>query len=237
MTGVVQLWVYLQTTPLLGLVATLVAWEIASALNVAARGNILANPMLISIALLAAMLLVTGTPYQAYFEGGQYVQFLLGPATVALAVPMHANLARIRRAAPAIVPALLAGSLTAAVSAMLIAHWLGASRTVVLSLAPKSVTTPIAMGIAEQVGGSPSLAAVFVLITGLTAALLGPTVMRVVGVADWRAQGLAAGTAGHGLATARILLVNETAGAFGGLAIGLNGVFTALLVPLLASLL
>ena len=237
LNGVATLWVYLQTSPLLGLVATLVAWEAASFISNRARGHVLANPMLISIALLAALLLATGTPYHAYFEGGQYVQFLLGPATVALAVPMHSNLARIRRAAPAILPAMLAGSLVAAASAMLIARFMGASRTVVLSLAPKSVTTPIAMGIAEQIGGSPSLAAVFVLLTGLTAVVLGPAVMRAVRVLDWRAHGLAAGTAGHGLATARMLLVNETAGAFGGLAIGLNGIFTAILVPFLASLL
>ena len=232
-----QLWVYLQTTPLLGLVATLVAWQIAVFASRLARGHVLANPMLISIVLLATLLLATHTPYRAYFEGGQYVQFLLGPATVALAVPMHANLARIRRAAPAILPAILAGSLVAAASAMLIARWLGASRTVVLSLAAKSVTTPIAMGIAEQIGGSPSLAAVFVLLTGLTAVVVGPTALRLLRVVDWRARGLAAGTAGHGLATARILLLDETAGAFGGLAIGLNGIATAVLVPFLATLL
>jgi putative effector of murein hydrolase len=150
---------------------------------------------------------------------------------------MYANIARIRRAAPAIVPAILAGSLTAAASAMLIARSMGASRTVVLSLAPKSVTTPIAMGIAEQIGGSPSLAAVFVLLTGLTAIVIGPVVLKTVRVPDWVARGLAAGTAGHGLATARILLLNETAGAFGGLAIGLNGIMTAIIVPLLATFL
>ncbi len=236
MSGVAQLWVYLQTTPLLGLAATLLAWEAATFLSERARGHVLANPMLICIALLVALLLLTGTPYRAYFEGGQYVQFLLGPATVALAVPMHANLSRIRRAAPAILPALLAGSLVASLSAMLIARGLGASRVVVLSLAPKSVTTPIAMGVAEQIGGSASLAAVFVLLTGLVAVMIGPAIMRLLSVADWRAQGLAAGTAGHGLATARMLLVNETAGAFGGVAIGLNGVLTALLVPFLATL-
>lgn len=235
-SGVVQLWVYLQTTPLLGLAATLVAWELSVQANKLARFHVLANPMLLSIVILATLLLATGTPYRAYFEGGQYVQFLLGPATVALAVPMHANLARIRRAAPAILPALLAGSATAALSAMLIARAMGASHTVVMSLAPKSVTTPIAMGIAEQIGGSPSLAAVFVLITGLTAVVIGPVIMQAMRVTDWQARGLAGGTAGHGLATARLLLVNETAGAFGGLAIGLNGVLTAVLVPLLASL-
>ena len=235
--GITQLWVYLQTTPLLGLVCTLVAWEIASWFSARMGGHVLANPMLVSIALLAALLLATHTPYAAYFEGGQYVQFLLGPATVALAIPMYSNLARIRRAAPAILPAILAGSLVASASAILIARFLGASRTVVLSLAPKSVTTPIAMGIAEQIGGSPSLAAVFVLLTGLTAIIIGPAVLRLARVPDWVARGLAAGTAGHGLATARILQLNETAGAFGGLAIGLNGIVTAILVPLLVSFL
>jgi putative effector of murein hydrolase len=132
------------------------------------------------------------------------------------------------------VPAILAGSIAAAVSAMVIARLLGAPREIVLTLAPKSVTTPIAMGIAEQIGGNPSLAAIFVLITGLTASLLVGPAMAVLRVTDWRARGLAAGTAGHGLATARMLLLSETAGAFGGLAIGLNGVLTAIVVPLLA---
>ncbi len=231
------LWVYLETTPLLGLASTLLAWQFSVELSRRLGDHALANPMLISIVLLAGLLLATGTPYAAYFQGGQYVQFLLGPATVALAVPMYANLKQIRRTAPAIIPAILAGSITSAVSAMLIARAMGASRPVVLSLAPKSVTTPIAMGIAEQIGGVPSLAAVFVLLTGLTAILLGPGVMRAMRIVDWRAHGLGAGTAGHGLATARVLLLNETAGAFGGLAIGLNGLVTAILVPLLATLL
>ena len=216
--------------------ATLLAWEVALVLNKLARGHVLANPMLLCILMLVALLLLTGTPYRAYFEGGQYVQFLLGPATVALAVPMHANLARIRRAAPAIVPALLAGSVVASLSAMAMGRLLGASHVVVMSLAAKSVTTPIAMGVAEQIGGSPPLAAVFVLLTGLTVVVAGAGVSRLMGVTDWRARGLAAGTAGHGLATARMLLLNETAGAFGGLAIGLNGLVTATLVPLLATL-
>lgn len=227
------LWVYLRTTPLLGLAATLAAYQVALWVSARLRGHPLASPVLIAITLLVLGLLATGTPYDVYFQGGQYVHFLLGPATVALAVPMYANMSQIRRSARAILPAILAGSLTAALSAMVIARLLGAPRGIVLSLAPKSVTTPIAMGIAEQIGGVPSLAAVFVLITGLVAIVIGPPVLRAVRIADWRAHGLAAGTAGHGLATARVLLVNETAGAFGGLAIGLNGVVTALIVPLL----
>ncbi len=231
-----HLWVYLQSTPLLGLGVTLLAYQAALAINARLGGHTLANPMLIAIGIIVGLLLATGTPYPVYFQGAQYVQFLLGPATVALAVPMYANLGQIRRTAFALLPALLAGSITAAGSAMGIARLLGASPTVVLSLAPKSVTTPIAMGIAEQIGGEPSLAAVFVLITGITAiVLLGP-VMRILRITSWAAQGLGAGTAGHGLATARVLLLSETAGAFGGLAIGLNGLITALIVPLLARL-
>ena len=172
-----------------------------------------------------------------YFQGGQYVQFLLGPATVAPAVPMHANLHHLRRTVCAIIPAIVAGSAAAAASAMAIARAFGAPREVVLSLAPKSVTTPIAMGIAEQVGGQPALAAVFVLLTGLAAVLMSGPLMRLVRVRDWRAHGLAGGTAGHGLATAHLLTINETGGAFAGLAIGINGVVTAVLVPLLARLL
>jgi putative effector of murein hydrolase len=189
--------------------------------------------VLIAIVVLAFLLEATGTPYSAYVQGAQYVHFLLGPATVALALPMYANLRRIRASARAILPAIIAGALATAVGAMLIAHVLGAPREVVLSLAPKSVTTPIAMGIAEQIGGQRSLAAVFVLLTGLTAGILVGPALRLVRVADWRAQGLAAGTAGHGLATARMILLSETAGAFGSLAIGLNGVVTAILLPLL----
>ncbi len=236
MSGVAGLWVYLQTTPLLGLAITLIAWEAAVLLNRVFRGHVLANPMLLSILLLASLLLITHTPYSAYFQGGQYVQFLLGPATVGLAIPMYANLRRIRRSAQAILPAIIAGSVTASVSAMLITRLLGAPHVVVMSMGPKSVTTPIAMGISEQIGGSPSLSAVFVLVTGLASVVIGPGLLRRMGVVDWAARGLAGGTAGHGISTARLLLLNETAGAFGGLAIGLNGIFTALVVPLLASL-
>ncbi len=234
MTPLGTIWVYLESTPLLGLTVTLVGWQAAVALSRMLGDRPLANPVLIAILLLSVLLLATGTPYSAYFQGAQYVHFLLGPATVALAVPMYAAWNQIRRSAPAIIPAILAGTLTSAVSVMLIAHVLGGSRQVVLSLAPKSVTTPIAMAVAERIGGNPSLAAVFVLLTGLVSIVVGPLLWRLLRITDWRARGLAAGTAGHGLATARVLLLHETAGAFGGLAIGLNGIVTAVIVPPMA---
>lgn len=231
-----HLWVYLETTPLFGLTLTLVVFQGALALARRLRGHPLANPVLITIVTLVLFLEASGLSYAAYFQGAQYVHFLLGPATVALAIPLHTHLARIREAFRALLPALLAGSVSAAVSAVLVAEALGAPRVVVLSLLPKSVTTPIAMGIADAVGGDPSLAAVFVLITGLFASLITYPLLRALGFRDWRAIGLAAGVAGHGLATAEMFRHSPLAGAFGGLAIGLNGLVTALLVPVFVHL-
>lgn len=231
-----HIWTYLQTQPLLGLTATLCVWEIACLVDARAGHAAWSNPTVLSIVILATLLLASGTSYQAYFTGAVYIHFLLGPATVALAIPMHANWPAIKRHFVAIIVSLSAGSIAAASSAMLIAHALGAPRAVVVSLGPKSVTTPIAMGIAQNLGGQPPLTAVFVMITGMFGTVICTLVFRWARVRDWRAQGLAAGTAAHGLATARMLLLNETAGAFGGLAIGLNGIITSVMLPILVSL-
>jgi len=232
-----HIWAYLQTQPLLGLTATLCTWELANWVDIRAGRKSFTNPVLLSILILAAVLLLTHTPYKAYFTGALYVHFLLGPATVALAVPMFNNLPAIRRDFFAIITALTAGSIAAAASAMLIAHALGAPDAVVISLGPKSVTTPIAIGIAQNLGGQPSLTAVFVILTGVFGSVICTGTFRWLHVADRRAQGLAAGTAAHGIATARMLTLNQTAGAFGGVAIGLNGIVTSLILPLLVRLL
>jgi putative effector of murein hydrolase len=154
---------------------------------------------------------------------------------VALALPLYRQLHALRRSAVAVAVALIAGSAVASLSAMAIARSLGAETQIVLSMAPKSVTSPIAMGIAEQIGGLPSLTAALVLITGITGAVIGPWVLDRLKIGDPRARGLAMGTASHGIGTARALAETETAGAFAGLAMGLNGVVTALLVPILAA--
>jgi predicted murein hydrolase (TIGR00659 family) len=232
-----HVWVYLQTQPLLGLTATLCVWELSRMIDNQARHAAWSNPTVLSIIILAALLLASGTSYQAYFTGAVYVHFLLGPATVALAVPMYANWPAIKRHFVAIIVSLSAGSIVAAGSAMLIAHALGAPRALVISLGPKSVTTPIAMGIAQNLGGQPSLTAVFVMMTGMFGTVICTGVLRAARVHDWRAQGLAAGTAAHGLATAKMLMLNETAGAFGGLAIGLNGIVTSMVLPVMVSIL
>ena len=183
-----------------------------------------------------ALLWFTETPYETYFEGAQFVHFLLGPATVALAVPLFANLERLRRDLVPLLGALLAGSFTAVVSATGIAWLAGASRETVLSLAPKSVTTPIAMGVAEKLGGLPSLTAVLVVSTGIIGAVLARSVLAGLRIDDDVVSGFALGVAAHGIGTARGFQVSATMGAFAGLAMGLNGIVTAILLPLLLEL-
>lgn len=232
-----EIWVYLSTTPLLGLTVTLAAYVVGYRMYQRCRFNPLANPVLIAVLILVAVLSATGTPYQRYFEGAQFVHFMLGPATVALAVPLYRQFHHVRQSALALTVALVCGSLTAAISAVGIAWLLGASKQTLISLAPKSVTTPVAMGISEQTGGLPSLTAVLVILTGITGAVLGTYTLNLVRIKDWRARGLAMGVAAHGIGTARAFTVNELAGAFSSLAMGLNALATAILVPVLVTIL
>jgi len=228
-----EIWVYLAATPLLGLTATLVAYVFAYRIYERARFSPLANPVMIAVALLVTALTVTGTPYKTYFDGAQFVHFLLGPATVALAVPLYLQLPKLRKHALPLLGGLLVGSLVAAVSAVTIAWALGATRETVLSLAPKSVTIPIAMGVAEKIGGLPSLTAVLVMATGIIGAVSATTLLNLLRIRDYSVRGFATGVAAHGIGTARAFQVNLVAGTFAGIAMGLNALLTALLVPAL----
>ncbi len=233
---IVDVWVYLSTSPLLGLTLTLVAYQGAYWVYQRANFNPLLNPVLLAIAMLVTALSLTGTPYATYFDGAQFVHFLLGPATVALAVPLYLQFDRLKRLALPLAGALLAGSLVAMLSAVGIAWALGAADTTLLSLAPKSVTAPIAMGIAEKIGGIPSLTAVLVIMTGVSGAMMAKYVLDVLRITDHGVRGFAVGVAAHGIGTARAFQVSEQAGAFAGLGMGLNGMATALLMPLLLAL-
>jgi len=226
-----ELWVYLAASPLLGLTITLLAYQAAYWIFRRSGMNPLANPVLIAVAGLVTLLLATGTSYQTYFDGAQFVHFLLGPATVALAIPLYTQFKRVRAMLLPVAAGLLAGSLTAALSAMAIGKLFGASTPTLLSLAPKSVTTPIAMGIAERIGGIPSLTAVLVIATGILGAVGARTLFDAMGLKDPAIRGFAIGVASHGIGTARAFQVNEQAGAFAALAMGLNGLLTALLLP------
>lgn len=235
MKPVGELWVYLAANPLLHLTLTLAAYLIGNRIYRRFGLNPLLNPVLIAIVILVTLLILTGTSYDRYFEGAQFVHFLLGPATVALAVPLYNQFDRVRRSAGPLLAAVVIGSLSASLSAIGIAALLGAGPDIIASIAPKSVTTPIAMAIAERLGGLPSLTAVLVILTGVAGAMLGPPLLNLLRIRDWRARGLAIGVAAHGIGTARAMQVNEVAGAFSGLAMGLNALATTILLPLVWS--
>jgi len=228
-----SLWVYLAATPLFWLTVTLVAWLAADGLSRWSGRNPLVNPVLIAIMLVGALLRATATDYRSYFDGAQFVHFLLGPATVALGVPLYRNFPMVRRNLLPMLAALVAGSAVAVVSAVGIAAALGVPRAVLVSLAPKSVTAGIAMALSERLGGIPSLTAALVITTGILGAIMVTPLMNALGIRDYAARGFAVGLASHGIGTARAFSVDPVAGTFAGIAMGLNALVTAVLVPLL----
>ncbi|MBP5990952.1 MAG: LrgB family protein [Piscinibacter sp.] len=236
MQSFVELWVYLSATPLFGLTATLVTYVLAQALYARVGFAPWANPVLWTVLTLALLLAASGTPYPTYFSGAQFIHFLLGPAVVALAWPLWQRRAELRARARAVLLAAAAGGLAAAAAAVGLGWLLGLPDAVLRSLAPKSVTAPVAMGIAEQLGGIPALAAAFAVITGLTGAISAKYLFDALRIAEPEVRGFALGTAAHGIGAARALQVHPDAGAYAGLALGVQVVLAALLMPLLARL-
>lgn len=236
MHNFVELWVYLSATPLFGLTATLAVYVLAQAVYVHLRQAPWANPVLWTVVVLASGLLLTGVPYPSYFSGAQFIHFLLGPAVVALAWPLWQRREELRHRWKRLLVAALAGGSAATGSAVLLGWAFGLPAVVIRSLAPKSVTAPVAMGIAEQIGGIPALAAVFAVVTGLVGALCGKYLFDALRTptdrAGWAARGFAMGTAAHGIGAARALQVNADAGAYAGLALGMQVVLSSLLIPL-----
>jgi predicted murein hydrolase (TIGR00659 family) len=235
MTPLQNVWNALNTTPILWLTLTLLIYQGAQWICNHAHSPCI-NPVLISIIFIGAILLITRTPYEIYFEAARFLHFLLGPATVALAVPLYKRVEKLRRLLRPIAIALLAGSLTAIVTAVGFGDLFGASPSTLRSLAPKSVTTAIAIGISEQINGLPPLTAVLVILTGILGASIAEPLLNALGIKQDSARGFAMGVASHGIGTARAFEISEEAGAFSGLGMGLNGILTALLIPLLAQL-
>jgi predicted murein hydrolase (TIGR00659 family) len=231
------LWVYLSQTPLLWLTVTLLVYAITDAVSQSTHRHPLANPVLHSMWIIGAFLLLTGTSYTTYFSGAQFVHFLLGPATVALAVPLYENRKVVISAILPMLAALVVGCATAIVSVVLLAEAAGLPRAVVLSLAPKSVTAGVAMGISESLGADPALTAVATVLTGIMGAIIVTPLMNRMGIADFRARGFAVGLASHGIGTARAFQVDAVAGVFAGIAMSLNALVTSLLVPVAVTLL
>ncbi|AOE83385.1 LrgB family protein [Pseudomonas sp. TCU-HL1] len=217
--------------PLFGFGVTLAAYQLALAAYEKTRWVFL-QPVLLSMLLLIGVLLAFGITYQEYRQSTQLLTVFLGPATVALAVPLFLNLRRIRQLFWPTLLTLVFGGLFATLSVALLGWWFGTEHMVLMTLLPKSVTSPIAMLVAEQLGGVAALAAVFVLITGVIGAILGPELLRRCGVLHPAAQGMALGLTAHAVGTARALQEGEECGAFAALAMSLMGVATAVLLPL-----
>jgi len=231
------IWVYLSATPLLGLTSTLVAYSLAYRLYLFAGSHPLLHPVVTAVAAIIALLLLSDTSYGVYFEGGQFVHFLLGPATVALAVPLYQQWGNLRRLWLPLSIALVVGVTVGGLSSVYIARGLGGSLQTQLSLAPKSVTAPVAMGISEQIGGLPSLTAVLVVVTGIIGAILGSKLMGLMRIRDDAVSGIAMGVAAHGIGTARAFQLSAKMGAFSGLAMALSAFATALILPWLMEIL
>lgn len=210
---------------------TIIAYLAALAFARWVNGHPLANPVLVASLPVILAMLATDTPHEVYQEGGAWLLLLLGPATVALAIPLFRNWPKVRAAAGPLFLAIGAGSVTAVSTALVTAWALGAEMQTLLSLAPKSVTTPIATGIAQTTNGLPLLAAAIVIVTGVIGAVIGPWLLTRLGIKDPEAHGVALGTAAHGIGTARAFQESEETGTFSGVAMGVNGIATALLLP------
>jgi len=196
------------------------------------RTNItLLQPLLISILIIIPFLKLTGIDYKTFYQQTRFLNFMLGPSVVALGYVLYEQIEHVRGKVISILTAVFAGSVVGIVSVVLIAKLFGADKVLMASLAPKSVTTPIAISLTEQTGGIPALAAAFVVICGIFGGLVGPIVLRKIGIKSKVAKGLAMGSASHALGTARAMEMGALEGAISGLAIGIMGIMTALLIP------
>lgn len=231
-----QIWVYLSASPLLGLTLTLIAYLAGVRCYQLSGGNPLVNPVAIAIVLIIGFLLSSGMAFQTYFDGAQFVHFLLGPATVALAVPLYQQLAKLRAIWLPLIIGVLAGIVAATLSTVGIAILLGATTETVLSLSPKSMTAPIAMAVSENLGGLPSLTAVLVISTGIIGAVLGTRLFELMNIDDDSVKGISIGLNSHGIGTARAFQVSQEMGAFSGLGMALMAFAGPILVPWLVSM-
>lgn len=219
-------------SPLFAITLTLACFQSANWLYRRCHEFPLLHPTILGATLLAVILPQINLPYDRYFDGNEWLMFWLGPTTVALAVPLYQQLHLIRKMAQPILITCSCGAIFAAGSAVAMSYWLGASQTTLLSLTPKSVTTPIAISVANEIGGLATLAAGAVALTAIVGICAAPIVFRLLKIDDPKIWGFCLGITSHGMGTARAFELNPTAGAFSSLAMCLTGVFTALLIPL-----
>ena len=226
-----DIWVYLSGSPLLALVLTLSAYLLGLTLYERSQRNPLANPVLVAVALVTLAITALDMPYAKYFEGAQFVHFLLGTATVSLAIPIYKGFASLKGRMGVLLLSLVVGGITSVFTAVGMARWLGVDESLVRGLMAKSVTAPIAMGIAERVQASPTLTAIFAVSTGILGAILGRYVLDALRVTQWWQRGFALGVAAHGIGTSRAFSVHPEAGAYASLGMGLHGIVGAVVIP------
>jgi predicted murein hydrolase (TIGR00659 family) len=219
------------------LLLTLAAYAAGVALQRMGKRHSLLNPTLLAISMVVSALLLLRIDYLVYFAAAQPVHVLLGPAVVALAVPLHRHLGLFRERAGSLFTALAIGSLTAITTSVAVGGWFGVSHSALLSLAPKSATTAVSMAISTQIGGLPAMTAVLTILAGIFGAVFAGWVLDAMRIRDPVARGFSMGLASHGIATARAFQENETVGTFAGLAMGLNAIATAALAPIVVRLL
>ena len=230
-------WEAIVRGPVFGVALTLAAYQVGRWAWQRSGNRPWVNPVLVAVVLIGGFLALVDVEYDEYLRGGSLVGLLLGPATVALAWPMHKELALVRRAAVPILVGVTVGAGVAVVAAVVTATLAGGSEEIALSLAPKSATTPVSIALAETIGGLPPLTAVLTILTGIVGAVLGPPLLTAMRVRDARVRGLAIGVSSHGVGTAQMLHEGRTAGAFSGLAMALTALATSVWVPLLVPLL
>lgn len=232
-----EAWAAVAASPVLGVVLTLAGYQLGRTAWHRSGKHPLVNPVLVAIVVVGTVLWVADIDYDTYLRGGSFIALLLGPATVALAWPMHRELELVRRAAVPILAATAIGSGVAVVVAVTLTEALGGGEALALSMAPKSATTPVSIALAETVGGIPALTAVLTIIAGILGAVAGPRVLTWLRFRDRRVRGLAVGLSSHGIGTAQMLHESRTEGAFAGLAMALTALATSLWVPVLVPLL
>lgn len=223
--------------PVFGVALTLAAYQLGRWAWQRSGHRPWVNPVLVAVVVIGVFLAFAGIEYDQYMRGGSLVALLLGPATVALAWPMHKELTLVRRAAVPILVGVTVGAGVAVVAAVVTTGLAGGSEEIALSLAPKSATTPVSIALAETIGGIPALTAVLTILTGIVGAVLGPPLLTALRVTDARVRGLAVGVSSHGVGTAQMIHEGRTAAAFSGLAMALTALATSVWVPVLVPLL
>lgn len=223
-------------TPIFGILLSVVCYEIGILVQRKTKNPIL-NPLLIAIILVIAVLLVLDIPKETYDLGGSYILFLLGPATVVMAVPLYKQINLLKKDWLPILVGILAGSATSVLSVIGLTRLFGVNLEIAVSMLPKSVTTAIGMEVSKEIGGVVSLTVAVIVITGILGAVTGPFILKVLGIKDEVAQGVAMGTASHAVGTSKAMELGETQGAMSGLSIGIAGLATVLIIPLVIGLL